>query len=103
VEECKRRELAPDGANQRSVLGKALSLIRFPLMTAQEFANGPAKSGLLTEQEKIDLFIYYASHPKPSTRFISEPRVYFVVLKLFSEVVDVRTMYSHNNASPDEI
>lgn len=38
--ECQRRQLQVTPENKRKVLGKALGLIRFPLMTIEEFAAG---------------------------------------------------------------
>lgn len=38
--EAHRQQLQPTPENKRRVLGKALSLIRFPLMTIEEFAAG---------------------------------------------------------------
>lgn len=38
--ECQRQQLLVTSANKQKVLGKALSLIRFPLMTIEEFAAG---------------------------------------------------------------
>lgn len=38
--ECQRQQLPMTFANKQKVLGKALSLIRFPLMTIEEFAAG---------------------------------------------------------------
>ena len=48
--ECQRRELEITADNQRKVLGKALFLVRIPAMSLEDFANGPAQSGLLTLQ-----------------------------------------------------
>lgn len=38
--ECYRQQLPPTSENKQTVLGKALPLIRFPLMTVEEFAAG---------------------------------------------------------------
>ncbi|XP_069784877.1 BTB/POZ domain-containing protein 2 isoform X2 [Narcine bancroftii] len=51
--ECQRQQLQLTPENKRKVLGKALSLIRFPLMTIEEFA---------------------AVNPKPRVEFIDRPR-----------------------------
>lgn len=52
--ECQRQQLQVTPEHKRKVLGKALALIRFPLMTIEEFAAGkghgvghPALWGLL--------------------------------------------------------
>lgn len=49
--ECVRQQLPVTAENQRLVLGDALSLVRFPLMSKEEFTAGPAKSGLLNYSE----------------------------------------------------
>lgn len=38
--EARRQQLQPTPENMRKVLGKSLTLIRFPLMTIEEFAAG---------------------------------------------------------------
>lgn len=59
--ECIRQQLPVTPDNQRSVLGRAISLVRFPLMSMEEFASGPAQSGLLTDREvhKISILIIF--------------------------------------------
>lgn len=42
--EAHRQQLQPTPENKRKVLGKALTLIRFPLMTIEEFAAGDQSS-----------------------------------------------------------
>lgn len=55
-------------------MGEALSLIRFPLMTVEEFAVGPAQSGILTDREVVELFLHFTVNPKPQVRFLDVPR-----------------------------
>lgn len=43
--ECQRQQLQVTPENKRKVLGKALALIRFPLMTIEEFAAGNGQGG----------------------------------------------------------
>ncbi|KAK0161286.1 hypothetical protein PV327_009773 [Microctonus hyperodae] len=72
--ECVRQQLPVTPENQRSVLGRALSLVRFPLMSIEEFAVGPAQCGLLTDREIVSLFLYFTVNPKPSVGFEAMPR-----------------------------
>ncbi|XP_043909914.1 BTB/POZ domain-containing protein 2-like isoform X1 [Protopterus annectens] len=72
--ECQRQQLQATPENKRKVLGKALSLIRFPLMTIEEFAAGPAQSGILTDREVVSLFLHFTVNPKPRVEFIDRPR-----------------------------
>ncbi|XP_026877572.2 BTB/POZ domain-containing protein 2 [Electrophorus electricus] len=72
--EAHRQQLQPTPENKRRVLGKALTLIRFPLMTIEEFAAGPAQSGILTDREVVSLFLHFTVNPKPRVDFIDRPR-----------------------------
>ncbi|KAG1932092.1 BTB/POZ domain-containing protein 2 [Pimephales promelas] len=72
--ETHRQQLQPTPENKRRVLGKALSLIRFPLMTIEEFAAGPAQSAILTDREVVSLFLHFTVNPKPRVEFIDRPR-----------------------------
>uniref|UniRef100_A0A915PUH9 BTB domain-containing protein n=1 Tax=Setaria digitata TaxID=48799 RepID=A0A915PUH9_9BILA len=79
--ECERQELLVTQTNMRNVLGSALYHIRFPTMTIYEFANGPAKMGLLTCQEINDIFLHFAAEEKPQLPFLINERS---GLRLFS-------------------
>lgn len=72
--ECTRKNLPPSPENQRSMLGRALRLIRFPLMSVEEFAQGAAQSGLLEDKEVVKLFLYFTVNPKPQIAFLDVPR-----------------------------
>ncbi|XP_051504214.1 BTB/POZ domain-containing protein 6-A isoform X1 [Myxocyprinus asiaticus] len=67
--ECRRQGLSPTAHNQRSVLGKALHLVRLPAMTLQEFADGAAQSNILTLDEINKIFLWYTAASKPSLGF----------------------------------
>ncbi|XP_036390895.1 BTB/POZ domain-containing protein 1-like isoform X1 [Megalops cyprinoides] len=72
--ECYRQQLPLTSENKQKVLGKALSLIRFPLMTVEEFAAGPAQSGILFDREVVNLFLHFTVNPKPRVDYIDRPR-----------------------------
>ncbi|KAK7793673.1 hypothetical protein R5R35_013153 [Gryllus longicercus] len=72
--DCLRQQLPLTIENKRVVLGRALSLIRFPLMSVEEFAVGAAQSGLLTDREVVSLFLYFTVNPKPVVGFLDSPR-----------------------------
>ncbi|XP_044742026.1 BTB/POZ domain-containing protein 2-like [Chrysoperla carnea] len=72
--ECVRQQLPLSPENRRFVLGHAFNLIRFPLMTIEEFSGGPVQSGLLTDREVKELFLYFTVHPKPRVKFSNIPR-----------------------------
>ncbi|XP_066923787.1 BTB/POZ domain-containing protein 6-like [Clytia hemisphaerica] len=62
--ECSRKELEINIENQKVVLESLLYLIRFPVMTAKEFALGPARSELLPLEDVKSIFIYLNSNVK---------------------------------------
>ncbi|XP_078050841.1 BTB/POZ domain containing protein 3 lute [Augochlora pura] len=72
--ECIRQELEPSAANQRRLLGSALYLIRLPAMNLEEFANSAAQTGILTQQETIDVFLHFTASNKPQLCFPIKPR-----------------------------
>ncbi|KAG1701657.1 BTB/POZ domain-containing protein 2 [Nymphon striatum] len=72
--ECVRKQLPVNHATLRSVLEKPLTLVRFPLMTVEEFANGPAQSSILNENEIVKLFLHFIVNPKPKVPFNDTPR-----------------------------
>ncbi|XP_070163943.1 BTB/POZ domain-containing protein 2 isoform X2 [Polyergus mexicanus] len=56
--ECSRKSLDPtNGKSLKSVIGNALSKIRFLSLTPQEFAGGPGMSPLLTKDEAFDILM----------------------------------------------
>lgn len=67
--ECCRREIEPTPQNKRDVLGNALYLLRIPTMSLEEFANGAAQIGILTQQETIDIFFHFTANNKPNLQY----------------------------------
>jgi BTB/POZ domain-containing protein 1/2 len=43
-------------------------------MTVEEFAQGPAQSGILDDRECVSLFLYFTVNPKPPVAFLEVPR-----------------------------
>ena len=43
-------------------------------MTVEEFAQGPAQSGILTDRETVSLFLHFTVNPKPPVGFLDVPR-----------------------------
>ncbi|KDR23977.1 BTB/POZ domain-containing protein 6-B-like isoform X2 [Zootermopsis nevadensis] len=60
--ECVRKGLPPDdGKSLRSVLGPAVGKIRFLTLTPSQFAEGPALSPLLTQDESFAILLNISS------------------------------------------
>ncbi|XP_055330154.1 BTB/POZ domain-containing protein 1-like [Paramacrobiotus metropolitanus] len=71
---CQMDKMAPSSHNRRLKLGTALSLIRFPLMTDVQLADGPGETGLLTKDELCDIFRYKHATAKRCIPFRTTPR-----------------------------
>ncbi|CBY24108.1 unnamed protein product [Oikopleura dioica] len=73
--ECGRVNLSRDAKNMRKVLEGAIELVRFPLMTIEEFAAGPAQSDVLEKEEVVDIFLHFAApNPKPTIPYPDHAR-----------------------------
>jgi len=72
--ECIRQNASVTAENRRRLLGRGLQLVRFPLMTVEEFAMGAAQSGILTDREVVELFLHFTVNPKPYVCFQDTPR-----------------------------
>ncbi|KAH7732300.1 BTB/POZ domain containing protein [Aphelenchoides avenae] len=71
------REKKPGNSEDiRRVLWRAIYKIRFPTMTMQEFARGPAQGGVLTPQECLEIYNYLVlRQPNPMIWFSSKRRI----------------------------
>ncbi|XP_055353038.1 BTB/POZ domain-containing protein 6-B-like [Paramacrobiotus metropolitanus] len=71
---CAGGALDTSAANRRQMLGAALFHVRFPLLTNTQLADGPGKSGLLTDAELLSVFMYQSATVKPEISFPTERR-----------------------------
>ncbi|XP_055356940.1 BTB/POZ domain-containing protein 3-like isoform X2 [Paramacrobiotus metropolitanus] len=71
---CARSNLVPSATNRRQILGDCLYLIRFPLMTDIQLADGPTDSGLLEPSELKDIYMQKYATTKRSLQFPAQPR-----------------------------
>ncbi|XP_055348233.1 BTB/POZ domain-containing protein 6-like [Paramacrobiotus metropolitanus] len=74
TEACKRNNRPESADHRRQVLGAALFLIRFLLLTSAQLADGPAKSGLLCDAELLSIFLHQHAAVKPPLPFPTEFR-----------------------------
>ncbi|XP_055347910.1 BTB/POZ domain-containing protein 2-like [Paramacrobiotus metropolitanus] len=74
AEACRKNNLEPSDDNRRQMLGAALFLVRFPLLTDSELVNGPAKSGLLLDSELLAIYKYKNAVTKPPLVFPADYR-----------------------------
>lgn len=72
--ECLRQDLQPTPENKRNVLKSALYYIRLPAMSLEDFANGPAQSGIISLKETTDIFLHFTARNKPRLPFIHHQR-----------------------------
>jgi len=98
--ECSRQSLPISPEHQRSVLGRAILLVRFPLMSVEEFAQGPAQSGLLSDRELVALFLYFTVNPKPAINFLDAPRCCMMGKELtINRFKEVETRWGYSGTS----
>ncbi|XP_055350760.1 BTB/POZ domain-containing protein 2-like [Paramacrobiotus metropolitanus] len=71
---CTQRNMEASSVNRREVLGQTLYLIRFPLLSDAQLADGPARIGLLLQSEALDIYLYKHADIKPQLPFPTEPR-----------------------------
>jgi BTB/POZ domain-containing protein 1/2 len=82
------------------VLGRAILLVRFPLMSVEEFAQGPAQSGLLSDRELVALFLYFTVNPKPAINFLDSPRCCMMGKELtINRFKEVETRWGYSGTS----
>ena len=62
--ECARQAINNTSENKRRVLKEAAELVRYSLMTVEEFAAGPAQSDLLKKEEVVEIFLHFTVNPK---------------------------------------
>ena len=67
--ECIRKDLEKTIENERTILKEFLNYIRFPVMSAKEFAMGPARSDLLPLEDVKSIFIYLNSSVKENLKY----------------------------------
>uniref|UniRef100_A0A8R1HW72 BTB domain-containing protein n=1 Tax=Caenorhabditis japonica TaxID=281687 RepID=A0A8R1HW72_CAEJA len=74
--EAERRGMPPCSESRRSVLSRAIQLIRFPLMKIDEFALHVEPSQILTDREMNKIFKYLAVSPqdRPVLVYPDRPR-----------------------------
>ncbi|XP_055350039.1 BTB/POZ domain-containing protein 3-like [Paramacrobiotus metropolitanus] len=71
---CARANMERSPENRRQTLGAALYLIRFPLLRDAQLLDGPAKTGLLQQDELWDICQYKHATVKPPLSFPTAPR-----------------------------
>jgi len=75
IAQCKKEEKDPNPENKRKLLGEnVISNIRFPLIPLTDFATKVTPSGLLTADDQVALYQFYAAKITNGLKFSVEPR-----------------------------
>jgi len=101
---CDRKGDEPSGKKLREVLGSAINLIRFPLMTMEEFADCIIGfPDVLTSDEALQIFLFFSGKLSEAPNFSDRPRCCMVgkevVVNRFQRI-ECRWGYS---GTPDRI
>ncbi|XP_060575127.1 BTB/POZ domain-containing protein 6-B-like [Ruditapes philippinarum] len=59
---CEKKGFEPTAKNQRAWLGEALYRIRMPIIPVQQFTESVVPTGLLTNEEQVELYMHMTSH-----------------------------------------
>nr|XP_022915013.1 BTB/POZ domain-containing protein 2-like [Onthophagus taurus] len=98
--QCRRKNLEITNENRNAILGPCINLLRYPLMSVEEFASGPAQSGFLTDAQIVQLFLYFTLNPKPATEFSETPRCCMMGREcVANRFVDVESRWGYNGTS----
>ncbi|TMS37963.1 hypothetical protein L596_004792 [Steinernema carpocapsae] len=73
--QCAKEDAEPSGAKLRLILGSAINLIRFPLMTQEEFADCIMEfKNILTAEEAVQMFLFFSGKMSEVQNFSDRPR-----------------------------
>ena len=67
--QCKKQQREVSGEEKRKILGDAVNLIRFPLMSEEEFASLVSKTDMLSKEDICDVFFYFNSAVRVPLKF----------------------------------
>ena len=105
--ECQRQNLEVNGANKRALLGTVLHHVRMSCMSQDEFADGPVRSDVLTQNEVLNVFLQYAGSHKPECLFPTNDRLGFYInsnqVCRFRAVGDKPSLWTYGSGDPDVI
>ncbi|KAK0398386.1 hypothetical protein QR680_002568 [Steinernema hermaphroditum] len=73
--QCQKKGEEPTGTKLREILGGAINLIRFPLMTMEEFADCIVEfPQILTSDEAVQIFLFFSGKLTEVPNFSDRPR-----------------------------
>ena len=64
TEKCKAEKMEVTGANMRSQIADAITSIRFPAMTQNQFAEAVVPREILSDRESLNVFLYFSTTTK---------------------------------------
>ena len=73
--QCKKQHLEVNGSNERKVLGRCLDLIRFPVMSLEDFIT-TIPSHVLSLEEVSKIFLYFISESQLHIKYNVKERKY---------------------------
>lgn len=64
---CEKKGFEPTSTNKRAWLGEALYKIRFPIIPVADFTGVVVDSGILTQEEHVELYKHMTLHRNPDS------------------------------------
>ncbi|XP_055348192.1 BTB/POZ domain-containing protein 6-B-like [Paramacrobiotus metropolitanus] len=101
VAACTRQNKPHSAANRRQVLGDALFLIRFPLLTDEQLTKGQIKCATLLHEEIYRIYLFKHGAAKEGLQFPIKPRKY-VTHEFRVASMDDSSSYKYLSCKPRE-
>lgn len=108
-EQCKKKALDSNDENLRQVLGDVIYQIRFTSMQDSDFAKIANKSEILTDQEKVDIFVFRTGDEATKEdllkklMFNHQPRPQAITIDRFESVKREDRRWCYNESRKDGI
>ena len=100
--QCRKTQRQLTGEEKRKLLGGAINLIRFPLMSQEEFASHIPKTKLLLKEDICDILLNFINKSESPLVFSDAPRDTRKPIKRIMRFKDVKALtwgYGGNNDS----
>lgn len=107
--QCLKKQMDCNDENMRSVLGDAIYQIRFTSMQDSEFVKIAKTSEILTDKEKVDIFVFKAGDQASkedspeNSKFAFEPRPNSIIVGRFKSIKQGDKMWCYNKSRKDAI
>ena len=104
--QCDKTERETTGEQKRRIIGDAIRLVRFPLMTQKEFAEVASTTNLLTKEDMCDVLLHFNGVLQTPLSFSDVPRANRKLtrrVKRFRTALPPTIKWSYKQGNPDAL